>query len=111
VQQTREDFLNAQHKCYICTWIVSGPTSKAPWIVYGLTSEELDSLPQKFDIIFEFFSSDRQYERISLVIRLPGYGIDSALRGIQFFADSDTGTTSDINSLPFARLADIARIH
>lgn len=42
-RQSRGDLLEAQHKCYICTWIG-----------YSLTSEQLENLPRMLDLSFGF---------------------------------------------------------
>jgi hypothetical protein len=74
VQQSREGFLNAQQKCYICTWIE-----------HGLTSEALDALPQSFSI--SWFIQKRK----ETILQLEVSAINILF--IAFSINSNAGTT------------------
>ena len=94
-RQSRGDLLEAQHKCYICTWIG-----------YSLTSEQLENLPQMFGLFFEFNfnrgGQGAQYKHkcISLwvVIGRPfDHSVDGLPLSLNFCAIQNTGMTYDRN--------------
>jgi hypothetical protein len=92
VLQSREDLLNAQHKCYICTWIG-----------YSLGSEALKNLPQdlgrRFMFLFDgdgWSEPDGQYERLVLWViidRPDGKTVDGLSLALYFYATNNAGTT------------------
>ena len=90
-RQSRGDLLEAQHKCYICTWIG-----------YSLTSEQLENLPQMLSLFFEFsfdwFEQGSQYKHnhigLRVVIGRPReHDVDGLPLSLFFCAIENTGMT------------------
>jgi hypothetical protein len=84
----REDFLEAQQKCYICTWIG-----------FSLTSEALEDLPQKLGLFFDFefhisIELDAKYKKsgLSVSIRL-GDQYAAIKLYLSFYSINNTGMT------------------
>jgi hypothetical protein len=76
--QSREDFLNAQLKCYICTWILQ-----------ILTLEVLNTLPKSFKILFSFYS-DNEGTRLNVFTKESGLMFD-----LTFSVNSNAGKACD----------------
>ena len=96
----REDFWEAQHKCYFCAWFR-----------HSLTSEVLDRLPQSFVVLFQFFmdSDFREphlYGKIDLYVEIEGYG-----PYLYFTVNANAGTTREKNLHVLSYPADISRVH
>ena len=90
-RQSRGDLLEAQHKCYICTWIG-----------YSLTSEQLENLPQMLGLFFEFSfnwggqGAQYKHKHISLwvLIGLPHeHAVDGLPLSLFFCVIQNTGMT------------------